>query len=248
MQIERYDKVSYLRINAGKGNALNPEFLQGLLGKPDEHEASDAHVLVVSGYERFFCAGLDLPTMLTFGRDQLCDFMKLLRRAFVRLFSCPTPTLSAINGHAIAGGCVLSYQADYSVMVEGNFKIGLNETQLGLGLPTEVFETLRARVPATSILPIAYEGKLFTPQEALQRGLVHELVPADKLEARAIEKANEMVASSRVAAAQVKAMQVRDLLAVVEAHADADLDRWLDTFYSDEAQALINAAVEKLKK
>ena len=83
--------------------------------------------------------------------------------------AAPRPIVAAINGHAIAGGCVLALQCDWRVMVDApEARIGLNETQLGIGLPTSVLEPLKLAVPPASLVPIAYEGRLFAPEEALR--------------------------------------------------------------------------------
>ena len=85
----------------------------------------------------------------------------------LRLYASPLPLVVAVNGHAIAGGCVLALMADLRLMVEeDDAKIGLNEVQLGIGLPASVVEPLRATVPAASLGPIALQGRLFNSAEA----------------------------------------------------------------------------------
>jgi enoyl-CoA hydratase len=164
-----------------------------------------------------------------------------------RVFACPRPIVAAINGHAIAGGCVLALQCDWRILVQADAKIGLNETQLGIGLPSSVLEPLRLQVPAASLLPIAYEGKLFSPPEALALGLVHELSPAGELEARATERAQALAQVPAAALAQVKLGLRRATVEIIRRDAEGESERWLDTWFSPEGQRRLNAAVQRLR-
>jgi enoyl-CoA hydratase/carnithine racemase len=94
----------------------------------------------------------------------------------------PIPVVAAIDGHAVAGGCVLALQTDFRIMSAGT--IGLNEVRIGVGLPAVVLETLRLQVSAPALRTIALEGRLFEPEAAREIGLVDEVVAPDRLIAR----------------------------------------------------------------
>ena len=130
--------------------------------------------------------GLDLPALIDFSTADLTDFIRRFSASMLRVFSLPWPVVAAVNGHAIAGGCVLALQADIRLMASGQSRIGLNEVRLGIGLPAAVVETLRCQVPAASLLPIAAEGGLFLPEEAVRLGLVQEVVEPGQLLERAV--------------------------------------------------------------
>ena len=155
----------------------------------------------------------------------------------------PRPVVAAVNGHAIAGGCVLVQQADVRVMAAGKFKIGLNETRIGVGLPSAVVETLRFHAPG-SFLPVALEGGLFDPDEALRLGLVDEV--ADDAEARALERARELAEIPAAAYAQVKAALRAPFVERAEVEHEEALEWWLDTWESAAAQKRIGEVVAKL--
>jgi len=123
----------------------------------------------------------------------------------------------------------------------------LNETQLGIGLPAVVLETLRGQVPASSLAPLALEGRLFSPRESLQLGLVHELVPEGQLLGRAMERAQALALLPPDGVRQVKASLRRPAAEAVRAHDSAEAERWLDGWFSPETQARLRAAVAKLK-
>src|SRR3989442_11907843 len=192
MQLERVGEVMVLRMRAGKANAIGPAWLDRMETLLDDVLAARGGALVITGYEGFFSAGLDLPALDALDERAMGSFMSGFSRTMLRIFELPLPVVAAVNGHAIAGGCVLALQADVRIGAASDFRMGLNEVQLGIGLPAVVLEALRAQVPAASLLPIALEGRLFSPEEAVSVGLLHEVVPADRLEQRAIARAMEL--------------------------------------------------------
>jgi enoyl-CoA hydratase len=240
--------VAVLRLQGGKANAMTEELLDAIERLVDDFERGPARAAVLTGYERFFSAGLALPSLIDLDRPAMLRFISRFGDVMLRVFACPKPVVAAINGHAIAGGCVLALQCDWRFMVEKDAKIGLNETQLGIGLPSSVLEPLRLQVPPASIVPVAYEGKLFAPSEALELGLVHELSPAADLEARAVARARGLAAVPSTAVAQVKLGLRRATIETIRARAGEETERWLDTWFSPAARERLTAAVERLRR
>jgi enoyl-CoA hydratase len=243
MRIDHHDGVEILRLEEGKGNAIGPPFLDALATTLD---ALAAAPLVVIGQARCFSAGLALPDLIDLDRAAMGAFITRYEALMRRIFERPTPVVAAVNGHAIAGGCVLALQADVRIAAAGSARIGLNETALGIGLPAAVFETLRCQVPASSLLPVALEGRLFDPLEACALGLVDEVVEAAELEARAVERARQLGAIAPLAFAQVKAAIRRPACEVMARHSASETERWLDTWFSAAGRARLTAAVARL--
>jgi enoyl-CoA hydratase len=246
MRLERQDDVTILRMQAGKANAMSEGQLRELDRLIDE-AFSLPGALVVTGYERFFSAGLALPSLVELERPAMREFIELFGRVMRRVFELPGPVVAALNGHAIAGGCVLAFMCDVRLAAAGSVKIGLNEVQLGIGLPAIVVEPVRIQVPPSSLLPVCLEGKLFAPEEALRLGVVHEVVPAEALEARALARARELAAIPRAAWAQVKAALRRPTLDEIDRRHEAEAERWLDTWFSPAGQERLRAAVASLR-
>lgn len=246
MQIVLEGHTAVLHLRGGKANAMNEAFLRGLGRLFDEVAQSAARAVVITGYDKFFSAGLALPVLIDLPRDEMRAFMALFGETMLRVFACPLPVVAAINGHAIAGGCVLALQADVRLMADGPLRIGLNETQLGIGLPPVVTEPLRLAVPASSLVPLALQGLLVAPGEALRMGLVDELCAADQVLPRALARADELGRIPPAAFAQVKAALRQPARMAIEAARDRDGDAWLDSWYAPAAQALLRAAVAKL--
>ena len=240
--------VTVLRLEHGKANAIGPEFLVTLSALLDQLAVAPPRALVITGHGGCFSAGLDLPILIGFDRASMAAFMDDFERVMRRVFTAPFPVVAAINGHAIAGGCVLALQADVRLAAAiDTAKLGLNEVTIGLGLPPHVLESLRMQVPATSLVPLALEGRLVSPAEAAGLGLVSEVVPADILELRAVARAAELTASSPIAFAQIKAaLRAPALTAGVAAR--TELERWLDTWFSEPGRAALTAAVQRLQR
>ena len=243
------EDVAILRLQGGKANAMSSEVLDLIERLIDRFEASEARAAVLVGYERYFSAGLALPLLVDLERPAMKAFIDRFGEVMLRVFRCARPMVAAINGHAIAGGCVLALQCDWRVMVDApEARIGLNETQLGIGLPSSVLEPLKLAVPAASLVPIAYEGLLFAPSEAQRLGLVHQLAPAAELEARATARARALATVPSTAVAQVKLGLRRPALEAIARHAAGETERWLDTWFSPAARDRLQAAVAKLKR
>ena len=192
MRIEPQGDVALLRMEAGKANAIGPAFLSALdnlLGGLD-----GAAAVVMTGQGNAFSVGLDLPALIGLDREALRGLISRFDEVMLRLFEFAAPMVAAVNGHAVAGGCVLALQADVRLVADKELRIGLNETQLGIGLPASVLEPLRLQVPASSLLPLALEGRLVAPREALALGLVHEVVPEAELLDRALFRARALAA------------------------------------------------------
>lgn len=245
MDIETNGDIAILRMNAGKANAIGPTFLDRLDGLLDRLEASPARAAVLIGTGSSFSAGLDLPTLLGLSREDMRAHIVRFETTMLRVFRIDRPVVAAVNGHAIAGGCVLALQADARIAAAGGAKIGLNETALGIGLPAVVLETLRCAVPAASLVPIALEGRLFGVDDAKAVGLVDEVVEPAALEARAMERARALAAAGAAAFAQVKAGLRRAAVETIARRRDEEADTWIATWFSDDAQRRLRETVAR---
>lgn len=189
IQVDDRDGVAVLRMVRGKGNALNTEFLEALVRALNEVEQSSAQAMVITGEGKIFCAGVDLPTVAAGGADYLQSFLPALTAFLRRLALFPRPVVAAVNGHAIAGGCIGVLACDYRVLAEGRGRLGLTELLVGVPFPTWALEIARFGLPDRSLQEVVYTGKTFLPDEALARGFVDEIVPAERLLDRAIQVA-----------------------------------------------------------
>src|SRR4029453_7417366 len=106
-RVEGRDGGAVIRLTRGKANALNPRSLAAIERGLDEAAGGGARGIVLTGYERFFSAGLDLVTLYELPRDDMDEFMARFDAVMLRVFAFPRPAVAALGGHAVAGGAVL---------------------------------------------------------------------------------------------------------------------------------------------
>jgi enoyl-CoA hydratase len=247
MEIEYGNRVAILRLRAPRANAVDAAFVARLDELLDQLDLERARALVLTGNDRFFSAGLSFSTLREADRDQMRALIDDLSRLMLRLLSAPLPVLAAINGHAIAAGFALALVADVRVMVDAPVQVGLNEVQLGLGLPHVIAELVRERLPPTSWLHVALRGELFGPAEARELGLVDEVVPAERLEDWSIERATSLARISPVAYRQIKQALLAPTMKRLERLA-VENDDWLDTWFSEGAQRRVREAADEMQR
>jgi enoyl-CoA hydratase len=236
--------VAVMRMGHGKANALDLEFLVALSRAFDEVAASGSRALVLAGRGSIFGAGVDLIRLIEGGRAYLDEFLPALSGCFLRLFRMPKPTVAAVNGHAIAGGCVLACACDRRIMARGRWRIGVNELLVGVPLPLIVVEIIRAAAPnhaQTAMLT----GRTYEPDEALARGLVDELADEDSLIEHATAVAAQLGAIPAESYRTTKELLRRPALEAYERLGPEADRKTREAWGSDEVQQAIRAFVEK---
>ncbi|HEX8255434.1 MAG TPA: enoyl-CoA hydratase/isomerase family protein [Thermoanaerobaculia bacterium] len=234
--IERIDNgpITTIRLAHGKASALDIELLDGLALAVAEVGASEARALVLTGSGSIFSAGVDLFRLVDGGRAYAERFLPALSRTLLDLFSFPKPLIMALNGHAIAGGCVFALAGDYRIMASGNGRIGMPELLVGVPFPPSVIETVRFAVPPQHLQMLMYTGRTFTPDDALRLGLIDEVADPVSLLPRAIEIARQFAALPAPAFALAK-RQLRDRTIGRAKHYANDFDPTVLDQWSDEA-------------
>ena len=183
-------QVTVVRMEHGKVNALDVEVLDELTGVlEDLGNASGAVVLTGNG--RVFSAGVDLARVLDGGAAYVADLIPALHRAFVALFSFPRPVVAAVDGAAIAGGCIIAAAADLRLMAEGGALIGASELVVGVPFPVSALEILHYACGRHTD-EVVLRARLMTSIGAVAVGLIHEAVPPDELLDGAVAVAAEL--------------------------------------------------------
>jgi enoyl-CoA hydratase len=189
---EDRDAVTILRVEHGKANAVDVELFDALRQHLDQLEWSGQRAIVLTGTGGSFSAGVDLFRVLDGGADYLRRFLPVLTATVRRLFSYPRPVVAAVNGHAIAGGCVLACACDARVATSGPAKLGLTELLVGVPFPVAALEVVRFLVPDHVVQRMVYTGRLMAPAEALALGLVDELAEPERVLEAALERAAQL--------------------------------------------------------
>jgi len=202
-------RIRELRLARPPVNAFNAELLQQLRAAVEGAAGEDA--LIVSGQPGVFSAGMDVRALLALDRAAVAaTFVELWRvqRAVAR---SPIPVVFALTGHCPAGGTVIAIHGDYRVMASGDFRVGLNEVQVGLIPGPPVILGAFKRLVGGHAGQLLTRAALVDPATALRVGLVDELCDVTQVTARAIAVAREMCALPREAMRKARSLVRADL-------------------------------------
>lgn len=188
---ELNDHILTLRLAHGKASAMDVELCEALSRELREAEGSDAKAVILTGTGSIFSAGVDLYRMTNEGAGYVERFFPALRESLHALFTFSKPIVAAVNGHAIAGGCLLAAACDYRLMSAG--KIGVPELIVGVPFPAIAVEILKYAC-GRDAQSLIYSGRTVTPDEAKLVGLIDEVAAPDFLHARAEVVARELAA------------------------------------------------------
>lgn len=230
-------------------NALDPELCSQLADAVRDGIASGASGIVLSGGPKVFSAGLDVPHLLGLGDDRTA-----VRTAWEGFFDAvraigesPAPVVAAIAGHAPAGGCVLALCCDYRVMAEGPFRIGLNETQVGLVAPEGIQHLLRRVVGGYRAERMLVAGEMVDSARAFEIGLVDELAAIDAVGTRALAWLDALLALPRQPMLRTRAIARADLVAALQPER-IQLEHFLDAWMEPDTQAGLRAMLARIGK
>lgn len=185
--------VTILQMKHGKANALDVELCTELKARLQQVE-STTKAVVLTGEKKIFSAGVDLIRLLNDGEEYCAALLTALGDALHALFFYSKPLIAAINGHAIAGGCILACAADHRIMVQEGGRIGVPELTVGLPFPPIALEIIRFATPPQHFRQLVLRGLTYPPEKALAWGLVDELVDSKMLSDRAMTCAQELAA------------------------------------------------------
>lgn len=196
--VEHVGAISILQMDRGETNPINlavVEQLRSAIGKMRD-DASTNGIVLTSSSSKFFSIGFDLPAFLNASKSEFLFFFDSFTRLCMDLFTFPKPTLAAIKGHAVAGGCILALACDYRIISEGHKLMGLNEIKLGVPVPYATDCMLRALVGTRSARDIMNEGVFYEPKESAGLGLVDAVVSPEEIIAASVAKVARLADTS----------------------------------------------------
>jgi enoyl-CoA hydratase len=231
LDVTQRGRLAVVTLAHGKANALDIELCRTVATRFAELEDADA--IVLTGQGRIFSAGIDLVRAVAGGADYLREFLPVLSQVFEAVFFHPRPVVAALNGHAIAGGCVLACAADRRLMLRDGGRVGVTELLVGVPFPPVAFEIMRSVVAPQHLADILYGGATYLPDAARDRGLVDEVVDGDMME-RAVAAAQRLADLSPRAFAITK-QQLRQAARERLQRDVATFDAQIDAIWRDPA-------------
>lgn len=240
--------VAVIRMAHGKVSAIDLEFCVALVAEFNQVAASSASALVLTGSGSTFSAGVDLFRVLKGRGDYLRSFLPGMEALFRTLLTFPKPAVAAVNGHAIAGGCILAAACDHCIMADGPGRIGVPELLVGVPFPPLPFEIVRSRLNPPVVRDLVYSGRVVPAREAMALGLADEVAESSQLIDRAHEIAARLARIPSRTFALTKRTSVAAVLTRVQAAASINgevAEAWQSDAVLNRMQAYVEETVGK---
>jgi 3,2-trans-enoyl-CoA isomerase len=228
-------------------NALDPGLVQALRLAVAHAPDDGARALVISGRAGLFSAGLDVPALQALDRAAMRtfwrDFFDLLRT----LAASPLPLCAAMAGHSPAGGMVIGLFCDRRIAAAGEYKLGLNEVQVGLPVPPVILAAHRLLIGPRESARLAVPGTMVGPDEALRIGLVDEVVAVEEVTPRARAWCEQLLGLPPLAMSATRRMARAELVALFDDLAAPDYEYMSEWWSGEECQAAMRAMLERVR-
>jgi enoyl-CoA hydratase len=239
MDVQLVDEVTIVRIDHPPVNAFTLDLVEDAVATIRSIDGP----IVLTGAGACFSAGVDLHAILDGPPEYTDTFLAAVSEAFLTVFDHPAPIVAAVNGHAIAGGCVLAMAADVRLMSSG--LLGLSEVAVGVPFPVAALEICRYAM-GPSVTRAVLQADNIDVRTAAVRGWIDEVVGPDDLVARAVELARALGQHPASAYAAMKEQLHRHARAAIEAGAELDA-KVRASWKSDETRGRISAFLDALK-
>lgn len=249
LQVTIKDKTAVIGLKRGRSNAINAEMVAELsqLFRSIEND-DNIKGLIITGNEGFFSAGLDLIELYDYDELKIRKFWEDFLGLVSTMASFKKPFLTAISGHSPAGGCVLALCSDYRIMAEGKYIIGLNEVPVGIIVPESIFHLYSFWLGEAKAYRFLLEGKLLNPKEALENGLIDEIVDPGALVSAAERQMQKFLQLDRTTWQQSKLNLRREMLSKINADHSDSLDIMLKQWWSASTRSILQTIIQNLQK
>jgi enoyl-CoA hydratase/carnithine racemase len=182
IHLSTHENIATIILNRPKVNALNEPVVEELR-ECFQKLADDSNIksVILTGERSFFSFGLDIPEFLSYSKDSFIKFLAKFTELYAYIFTFPKPVVAALNGHTIAGGCMLAIACDYRLMASGKAKISLNELTFGSTVFAGSVEMLRFLIGGRNAELALYTGAMYSAEDAKGLRLIHEVVSNENL-------------------------------------------------------------------
>ncbi len=236
--LEKNEGVATLTLNRGKVNAIQGELVAELRESLTSLKTDrDTRALVLTGQGKFFSFGFDIPALLSLSKQEFISFLTEFTGLYKTLFLYPKPVVAALNGHTVAGGCMLALSCDYRLMVAGKAKISLNEIGLGASVFAGSTEMLRFWAGSANATNILCSGEMFSAEEALKMGIVQRVSAEEELMTSARQAALSFASKDPQAFASIKSLLRKPVAEEMARREPQSISEFADIWYSEATWA-----------
>jgi enoyl-CoA hydratase len=209
VRYENSDGIVVITMDDGKANAIGHAMIEQLHAALTRAEEGKA--IVLTGREGRFSGGFDLKVMMS-GLDAARTLVSAGAELLLRLYELPKPVVAACTGHAIAAGALMLLSTDTRIGADGPFKVGLNETAIGMTLPLVAQELARDRLDPRRLTEATIQATTYAPVDAREVGYLDRVVSPGALAATAHEHATALARLAPSAYAATKARLRRETI------------------------------------
>lgn len=234
------DRIATVTFQREKVNPINEDVVREMHECFDSLIAADAvHAVIFTAEGAFFSYGLDVPTFVTYAKEDFIRFTALFAELYWKLFMYPKPLIAAINGHAAGGGCILATACDYRIMVSGQASIGLPEINFGSSLFPGSVEMIKHCMGERRAELACYTGALYPAEKAKELGLVDKVTTPESLMDAARKKALEYAGRPAAAFQSIKKLSRGDAYDRMKRKDPLYRDELVDIWYSEETWKML---------
>lgn len=240
---EQKEKITVVSLSGSVTNPVGRDLVRELSEALKEAKQG-AKGLVLTGGEKFFSIGLNLPELLLLNREEMNEFWQRFIQLCFDLYTLPMPTGAAVTGHAPAAGTIFALACDFRYVAEGKKLMGLNEIKIGIPTPYPADLMLRQLVGDRVATEMLYTGNFFTPDKALQKNLVDQVHPQASVLPSMIQKISELASNAPKAFQAMKKVRTEDIVNKYQRNIKSYNDMFLDCWFSDFTQNALKKAAE----
>jgi len=238
IEIQKSKGVAVLTLRRGKVNALNDIVVNQMREKLKASETDpEVKSIIITGSGKFFSFGFDIPEFLAFTKEQFINYLVNFTGLYAYIFQYPKPVVAALNGHTIAGGCMLALACDYRAMTGGKAKISLNEINFGASVFAGATEMLRFCAGSANATKILYSGAMYTAEEAKGIGLIDYVASESDLMDAAFKAALDLASKYPPAFAGIKSLLRKSIAEEMIRRERASIKEFADIWYSEHTWA-----------
>ena len=247
IKIINHGKVREICLARPPVNALNLDLVK-LLTRSLHDATAESSAVIISGQEGLFSAGLDVVELLRSDRDGMVDFWGAFFELLETVACSPIPVAAAITGHSPAGGAVICLMCDYRVMSRGDYHIGLNETRVGLIIPSVLHNAMARLVGPRMAEQMLVAGTMIDPEEAFKTGFVDALETGYEATIQhALQWCDELLSLPRHSMLGNRAIARAHFKQEFADYTGDGVMSFVDTWFSDETQNVLNALVAQIR-
>jgi enoyl-CoA hydratase len=242
------DGIRVVKLAHGKVSAMDLELGEALIQEMHDAAAAPIRAVILTGTGSSFSAGVDLFRVVNDGPEYGRRFLPVLDAFLRAALTLPKPAVAAINGHAIAGGCILAAACDHRIMVDGNGRIGIPELAVGVPFPALPLQIMAARLTDGPCRDLVFTGRTVQVDEAKALGLVDEKCPSGMLLDRALEVAQQLAAIPAGAFALTKEAFYTPILQRTAALAELNarvVEAWMQPHTYDAIRRYLERTIPK---